>query len=87
VANRTGAEIKNVMTVIEALGPGGRLIKEVETAITPPDLGPGSTATFETVVELDEIPVSFKVKFRILDGPTLPHKDDRPPAPLPKPGK
>jgi hypothetical protein len=83
VENRTLREIKSVMVVIEPTGISKDPGKPVEAPVDPTDIPEQETAKFEVVAEMDETPGNYKVRFRVLDGPYLPHKDERPPAPVP----
>jgi len=59
----------------------------VNVPLNPPDLPAKGTATFQTVVMLDEKGLGgYNLQFRLPnDGPFVPHKDERPDAPPPPP--
>lgn len=77
VENRADQPITELLAVISAQETTGRFGQTIEVPVTPAEVAPRSIGNFETSVTLQEIPISFSVKFRLLDGPFIPHKDER----------
>jgi hypothetical protein len=80
VANRTTAPISDVIAVVELHDTTGRFPQTQEIPLMPAELQPEAVSTFEATATLQEKPGGYLVKFRFMDGPFIPHKDERAPA-------
>ena len=78
--NRTDQMMSGVVAVIEMQDTTGRFPQTQEVPLTPPDLPPKGMGTFMAMATLQEKPGGYIVKFRFVDGPFIPHKDQRGPA-------
>ena len=79
ITNRTAEPVSNVVAVVEMQDTTGRFPQTVEVSVQPADLGPQATGSFSTMATLQEKAGAFVVKFRFLDGPFIPHRDERVP--------
>jgi len=85
VENRTDFSVSGLAAVIQPLDIYGIPLMPVEVPVQPAEVPAHSTGTFETMVTLADRPSGYSVKFRLVDGPLVPHKDDRtapPPPPI-----
>ena len=80
IENRADFTIEGVLAVIQPLDQYGLSLMPIEVAVEPPDVPAHSSAMFQTTVMLSAPPSGYSVKFKITDGPLVPHKDERPPA-------
>jgi len=87
IANRTDRVISGLVAVITVNDKFTLPSQTVNVPLNPPDLPAKGTATFQTVVMLDEKGLGgYNLQFRLPnDGPFVPHKDERPDAPPPPP--
>jgi hypothetical protein len=76
VGNRTEYPLRDILAVIEVQESTGILRDTLEVPLDPPEVPPQGTATFQGMVTVDELG-GYIVKFKVLDGPFAPHKDDR----------
>ncbi len=86
VANRTDYPISGVVAVVEMQDTTGRFPQTIEAPVDPAELPSKGAGTFMAMATLQEKPAGYLVKFRLADGPFVPHKDDRAPV-LSIPGK
>ena len=77
VANRTDYDVANVVAVVEMQDTTGRFPQTLEVPVEPADLPPQASGNFMASATLEERPAGYVIKFRLVDGPFLPHKDDR----------
>lgn len=77
IANRTEYTISNVLAVFDMQETTTRFPQTVEVPVQPADLAPQAAGTFTASATLQEKPAGYVVKFRLADGPFIPHKDDR----------
>ena len=77
VANRTDYDMANVVAVVEMQDTTGRFAQTIEVPVEPAVLPPQATGNFMATATLQEKPAGYVIKFRLGDGPFLPHKDDR----------
>lgn len=77
VANRTDYNVSNIVAFVEMLDTTGRFAQTVEVPVEPKDLPPQGTGNFTASATLQEKPSGYLLKFRLADGPFVPHKDDR----------
>jgi len=90
IRNRTKEPMNNVIAVVQMQDTTGRFPQTAEVPIMPANLQPDAIGTFMTMATLQEKPGGYIVKFRFMDGPFIPHKDERGPSisitptPIPK---
>ena len=80
VSNRTDYGVSNVVAVIEMQDTTGRFPQTIEAPVEPIDLPSQAIGTFMTTSTLQEKPAGYVIKFRLADGPFVPHRDERAPA-------
>jgi hypothetical protein len=89
IVNRTEQPISDLVAVIQMQETTGRFPQTQEVHVMPAELQPDAEGTFTASATLEQKPSGFLVKFRLADGPFLPHLDDRPGpltiTPAPKP--
>ena len=77
VKNRSDQPMVGLMVVLDIQDTTGRFPQSQEIPLVPPDLEPQATGTFMTSATLQEKPGGYIIKFRFVDGPFIPHKDER----------
>ncbi|HYR90556.1 MAG TPA: hypothetical protein VE422_41195 [Terriglobia bacterium] len=77
VENRTDYPLSMIVAVVTMQDTTGRFPQVVEVPAQPTELPPHGMADFTAMATLQEKPAGYFVKFRIADGPFVPHKDDR----------
>lgn len=77
VLNRTNDAITDLLAVVTALDTTGRFGQTLEVPVEPAQIAAQGTASFSVTMTLQEKPDSYSVKFRVKDGPFVPHKDER----------
>ena len=77
IVNRTEYPVSDIVAVVEMQDTTGRFPQTVEVPIRPQELPPQVPGEFMTTATLQEKPAGYLVKFRLADGPFVPHKDDR----------
>ena len=77
VQNRADFDVPGIMAVIEMQDTTGRFAQTVEVPLEPPDLAAQQIGSFMAGAILQQKPAGYLIKFRLVDGPFLPHKDDR----------
>jgi len=89
IANRTDQPVSGILAVVQLNDTTGRFPQTQEIPIMPPDLPPQGSGAFMAMATLQEKPGGYLVKFRFLEGPFIPHKDERAPSItiVPKPAK
>jgi hypothetical protein len=83
VENRTDFSVAGLAAVIQPLDIYGVPLMPVEVPVQPAEVPAHSVGSFETTVTLADRPSGYSVKFRLVDGPLVPHKDERAEAPTP----
>jgi hypothetical protein len=78
VQNRTEYPISELIAVIDIQDTTGRFGQTLEAPVDPVQLGPQQTGSFTASVTLPQKVSGYLIKFKLADGPLLPHKDDRP---------
>ena len=81
VGNRTDYPVMNILAVVEMQDTTGRFGQTIEAPVDPVELLPQAVGNFTATATLQEKPAGYLVKFRLADGPFVPHKDERAPAP------
>ncbi len=79
IMNRATQPMSNVLAVVEMQDTTGRFPQTVEVPVLPQDLLPQAEGTFAAMATLQGKPGAFVVKFRLADGPFIPHRDERAP--------
>ena len=77
VANRTDFTISNLQAVVEIRDRFGLVSETVTIPVEPRDVPAREKGSFQTGVKLREKLSGFSVKFRLAEGPAVPHKDER----------
>ena len=77
VTNVSSDEVENVVVVIRAEDTTGRFPATLEIPVVPSILAPGDTGSFSMTVTLREKPNGYSVRFKLENGPFVPHRDER----------
>ena len=77
IVNRTEYAVSDIVAVVEMQDTTGRFPQTVEIPIQPRELPPQVDGEFMTTATLQQKPAGYLVKFRLADGPFVPHKDER----------
>ena len=76
VGNRSEYQLKDIRAVVEIQDMFG-FPTVVEAPLDPPELSVQGTATFTASTVLEQGLGGYVLKFKVADGPFVPHKDDR----------
>ena len=77
VTNVSSDEVEHVVAVIRAEDTTGRFPATLEIPVVPSILAPGDTGSFSMTVTLREKPNGYSVRFKLENGPFVPHRDER----------
>ncbi len=77
MTNRSEVEVENVVAVITARETTGRFPATLEIPIDPGLIPPDGTGMFSMTVTLREKPNNYSIRFKLENGPFVPHRDDR----------
>ena len=77
MTNRAEVEVENVIAVITARDTTGRFPATLEIPVDPGLIPPDGTGTFSMTVTLREKPNNYSIRFKLENGPFVPHKDER----------
>jgi hypothetical protein len=77
VTNMSSEEVENVVAVIRAEDTTGRFPATLEIPVVPPILAPAETGSFSMNVTLREKPNGYSIRFKLENGPFVPHRDER----------
>jgi len=77
MTNASLEPVENVVAVITARETTGRFPETIEVPVEPPLIEPGESGTFSVAVTLRQRPDTYTVRFRLQDGPFVPHSDER----------
>ena len=77
MTNRSEVEVENVIAVITARDTTGRFPATLEIQVDPGLIPPDGTGTFSMTVTLREKPHNYSIRFKLENGPFVPHKDER----------
>ena len=77
VINMSSEEVENVLAVIRAEDTTGRFPATLEIPVIPSILAPGETGLFSMTVTLREKPNGYSIRFKLENGPFVPHRDER----------
>jgi hypothetical protein len=77
VVNSSLEPVENVVALIRAEETTGRFPATLEIPVSPAVLEPDETGTFSMTVTLRERPNSYSVRFKLANGPFIPHRDER----------
>lgn len=80
VTNTSLEPLENVVAVITARETTGRFPETIEVPVQPARLEPGESGDFSMSVTLRQRPDSYTVRFKLENGPFLPHSDARQPS-------
>ena len=77
VTNVSSDEVEHVVAVIRAEDTTSRFPATLEIPVVPSILAPGDTGSFSMTVTLREKPNGYSVRFKLENGPFVPHRDER----------
>ena len=77
VQNRTEFPVKNIVAVVDGWD-AKYVYQKAEAALTPAEVPSQETATFQATLSFSGQPAGYKVTFRVVEGPVVSHKDERP---------
>jgi hypothetical protein len=77
MTNNSTELVENVIAVIDVEETTGRFPATLEIPVDPAQIEPGESGTFSMSVTLRQKPNSYKVQFKLLNGPFVPHRDER----------
>ena len=77
MTNGSEVEVENVIAVITARDTTGRFPATLEIPVDPGLIPPDGTGTFSMTVTLREKPHNYSIRFKLENGPFVPHKDER----------
>ena len=81
VVNRSAEPVSSILAVVQMNDTTSRFPQTQEIPVMPEELQPQATAYFTAMATLQEKPGGYLVKFKFVDGPFIPHKDERSGAP------
>jgi hypothetical protein len=76
ITNRTDFPVSGLLAVVNAQDVNGTA-QSVEVPITPAEIPSQGTGTFQASLTFAAQPGGYNLKFRVADGPFVPHRDDR----------
>lgn len=77
MTNRSEVEVENVIAVITARDTTGRFPATLAIPVDPGLIPPDGSGTFSMAVTLREKPNNYSIRFKLDNGPFVPHKDER----------
>ncbi len=77
MTNRSEVEVENVIAVITARETTGRFPATLEIPVDPGLIPPDGTGMFSMTVTLREKPNNYSIRFKLENGPFVPHRDER----------
>ncbi len=77
VTNMSLEEVGNVVAVVRAEDTTGRFPATLEIPVVPSILAPEETGSFSMTVTLREKPNGYSIRFKLENGPFVPHRDER----------
>jgi hypothetical protein len=77
VTNMSLEKVENVVAVIRAEDTTGRFPAILEIPVIPSFLAPAETGSFAMTVTLREKPNGYSIRFKLANGPFVPHRDER----------
>jgi hypothetical protein len=83
VFNRTAFTITGLQAVIDIHDKFGFTTQSASIPLEPKDVPAQAAATFQSTIMLKNPLAGFAVRFQLMDGPFVPHKDERAPAVVP----
>jgi len=84
VGNRTQYTMVGLQAVIDIKDKFGFQTQTVNVPLEPKDVPAGGLAAFQTTIMVPGQVAGYAVRFQLIDGPFVPHKDEHAPA-LPPP--
>ncbi len=77
LTNNSVEDLENVLAVVRVEETTGRFPATLEVPVDPSPLQAGESGRFETAVTLPQQPDEYSVRFKLEDGPFIPHLDNR----------
>ena len=77
MTNNSTEAVQNVLAVIGVEETTGRFPATLEVPLDPVLLEPGDSGIFSAAVTLRQRPNSYKIQFKLQNGPLVPHRDER----------
>ncbi len=77
MTNRSAEAVENIVAVITARETTGRFPATLEIPVDPSPIPPDGSGSFSMSVTLREKPDNYSIRFKIMEGPFVPHKDER----------
>ncbi len=77
MTNMSSEDVENVIAVIRAEETTGRFPATLEILVIPSILAPEESGSFSMTVTLREKPNSYSIRFKLENGPFVPHRDER----------
>ena len=77
MTNRSLEPVENVVAVITVRETTGRFPETLEVPVEPTPIAPGDSGYFSVSVTLRQRPDNYSVRFRLENGPFVPHSDER----------
>ena len=74
MTNLSSEQVENVMAVIRAEDTTGRFPATLEIPVIPSILAPEETGSFSMTVTLREKPNGYAIRFKLENGPFVPHQ-------------
>jgi hypothetical protein len=84
VFNRTAFTVTGLQAVIEIHDKFGFTTQSTRVDLDPKDVPSQAAATFQSTIMLPSPVAGFAVRFQLIDGPFVPHRNELP-APVPVP--
>jgi hypothetical protein len=84
IENRSETDIRGLIAVLQPEDYRGFPLQTIEVPVEPEELLAFEGGAFETTVELDSRPGALRIRFKLANGPFVPHRDDRFPEPPPQ---
>lgn len=78
IQNTSLEAVENVVAVIAVEETTGRFPETIEVPVEPAILEPGAYGMFSVSVTLRQRPDTYSVRFKLENGPFIPHSDERP---------
>jgi hypothetical protein len=76
VTNRTQYTLSGVQAVVELKDKFNFVKQSVGIPLDPKDVPAQGMANFQTTIMLHEPPSAFGLRFQLIDGPFIPHRDE-----------
>lgn len=77
IANRSDHDIRDLVAVIQPQDNSGKPLETLEAPMDPVELLALESGKFEVMAELSDRPGTLGIRFKLLNGPFVPHRDER----------